>query len=75
MGVVYRFYINPFYHVTKIAMGITVCRRISPNDYRDFPKYPIFKEDKLHLNITFSCKHESSAFDLHYLCTLLILKK
>lgn len=51
-------------------MGITVCRRISPNDYRDFPKYPIFKEDKLHLNITFSCKHESSVFSLHYLCSM-----
>mgnify|MGYP000530257585 FL=1 len=25
-------------------------------------------EDRLHLNITFSCKHESSVFGLHYLC-------
>ncbi|EKU89338.1 hypothetical protein HMPREF9447_03663 [Bacteroides oleiciplenus YIT 12058] len=68
MGVVYRFYNNPFYHVTKIAMGFTVWGRNSRNDYRDFPKCFIFKEDKLHLSITFSCKHESSAFDLHYLC-------
>ena len=25
-------------------------------------------EDRLHLNKTFSCKHESSVFGLHYLC-------
>ena len=25
-------------------------------------------EDRLHLNITFSCKHESYVFGLHYLC-------
>ena len=37
MGVVCRFDINPFYHVTKIAMDFTAYRRISPNDYRDFP--------------------------------------
>ena len=68
MGVVYRFYINPFHHVTKIAMGFTVYRRNSRNDCREFPKYLIFKEDKRHLNITVSCKHKCSAFDLRYLC-------
>jgi len=46
MGVVYRFYINPFYHVTKIAMGFTVYRRNSRNDYRDFPKCIIFAHGK-----------------------------
>ena len=25
-------------------------------------------EDRLHLNKTFSCKHESYIFGLHYLC-------
>ena len=28
-------------------------------------------EDKPHLSKTFSCKHESSAFDLHYLCNIM----
>ena len=28
------------------------------------------EEDKLHLSRTFSCKHESYAFDLHYLCNI-----
>ena len=31
-------------------------------------KCTIFREDKLHLGITFSCKHESSTLNLHYLC-------
>ena len=31
--------------------------------------FRIFREDKLHLGRTFSCKHESSALNLHYLCT------
>ena len=33
-----------------------------------FPLFRIFGEDKLHLGITFSCEHESSTFDLYYLC-------
>ncbi len=33
-----------------------------------FTPFYIYKEDKLYLSRTFSCKHESSAFDLHYLC-------
>jgi len=59
MGVVYRFYINPFYHVTKIAMDFTAYRRISPNDYRDFP---ILLEQNLksasNLNGNLNCSKE-----------------
>lgn len=37
-----------------------------------FPLFRIFGEDKLHLGRTFSCKHENSAINLHYLCVLQI---
>ena len=36
----------------------------------DTSPFYIYKEDKLYLSRTFSCKHESSAFDLHYLCNV-----
>lgn len=69
MGVVYRFYINPFYHVTKIAMDFTAYRRISPNDYRDFPilleqkrYYFGFQCTKLNLQCKF-ITHETYPFD------------
>ena len=35
-----------------------------------FTPFYIYKEDKLYLSRTFSCKHESSTFDLHYLCNV-----